>query len=154
MPYQDLAFNSATTNGSQLSSTQTGLANTSLSNTGTTNIGGSVTGIDVSAGGVPQIGGGQNSGGSFFKNSDGSFNSNNIGMIFGGLQSLGSLWNSYQQQKIAKEQIGLQREAFRTNLANNTQTYNTALEDRIRARASYSGQSEADTQSYLDKNKL
>lgn len=139
-----------TTNGSSLSSTQIGANNVGLSNTGNAGLGtGSLNSADVTAGGVQAAGQG-----SFFKNGDGSFNSDSIGMVIGGIQTLGSLWNSYQQHKIAKEQIGLQREAFRTNLENNTQTYNTALEDRIRSRHNFTGQGESDTQAYLDENKL
>lgn len=149
-----LNLNDATTNGSQLSATQTGVANTGLSQTGTTGLaGGAVAGANVTAGGVNPIAG-QNQQGSFFRNGDGSFNTNNIGMVIGGIQTLGSLWNSYQQHKIAKEQIGLQREAFRTNLENNTQTYNTALEDRIRARHNTEGRTSGETDAYISEHSL
>ncbi|ANJ20716.1 virion protein [Roseobacter phage RD-1410Ws-07] len=76
------------------------------------------------------------------------------GLILGGVQVLGNLWNSYQAHKMAKEQMSFAREQWNTNLANQTQTYNTALEDRIRARHAYSGQGEGDTQAYLDEHSL
>jgi hypothetical protein len=93
-------------------------------------------------------------GGNFFRGPDGSWNTNNIGMILGGIQSLGSLWNSFQQNKLARESLGLQKKAFKTNLANQRQTYNTALEDRIRSRYAYEGRSDQDAEKYLEKNRL
>lgn len=75
------------------------------------------------------------------------------GLALGAIQTLGSLWNSFQQQKMAKKTFALQEESYRTNLANQTKTYNTALEDRIRARYATEGRSgEAD--SYIADNSL
>lgn len=66
-------------------------------------------------------------------------------LAIGGLQTLGSIWNSFQQMKLAKKTLKFQKNAFRTNLADNRQVYNTALEDRIRARYATEGRSgEAD----------
>lgn len=87
-------------------------------------------------------------------NSGFGFNTNTVGMVMGGLQALGSLWNSYNQQKMAKEQFRFQKQAWQTNLANQTKTYNTALEDRIRARHFTEGKSSADTDSYLNQHRL
>lgn len=76
----------------------------------------------------------------------------------GAISSLGSLWNSFQQSKIAKKALAFQERTFETNLANQTQSYNTELEDRIRNRYAGSGvtgdELENRTQSYVDKNKL
>lgn len=72
----------------------------------------------------------------------------------GAIQTLGSLWNSFQQNKMAKESMKFQKEAFATNLANQEQSYNTALEDRINARYVTEGKSQAEAQSYIDKNRL
>lgn len=63
-------------------------------------------------------------------------------MALGGLQTLGSIWNSFQQMKLAKKTLKFQKNAFKTNLANSTKVYNTALEDRIRARYATEGRSE------------
>jgi len=63
-------------------------------------------------------------------------------MALGGLQTLGSIWQSFQQMKLAKKSLKFQKNAFKTNLANSTKVYNTALEDRIRARYATEGRSE------------
>ena len=72
----------------------------------------------------------------------------------GAIQTLGSLWNSFQQNKMAKESMAFQKEAFATNLANQEQSYNTALEDRINARYVTEGKSQAEADSYIEKNRL
>ncbi len=150
-----LNLNDPTTNGSQLTGAQTGIQQAQMAPMQSgTGIGGGVQGANVTAGGTAIGGAGGNGQGSFFKNGDGSFNTGNLQMVMGGIQTLGSLWNSYQQHKIAKEQIGLARETFQTNLANNTQTYNTALEDRIRSRHNTEGRGAAETESYLEENSL
>ena len=74
-------------------------------------------------------------------------------MGLGAISTLGGLWNSFQQSKIAKKSLQLQTKTFNTNLKNQTQTYNTELEDRIRTRYATEGRSgEAD--GYIEKNKL
>jgi len=74
----------------------------------------------------------------------------------GAISTLGSLWNSFQQNKIAKKSLALQERTFETNLKNQTKTYNTELTDRIENRYRSEGrenyQEQAD--SYVDKNKL
>ena len=74
-------------------------------------------------------------------------------MGLGAISTLGGLWNSFQQSKIAKKSLALQTKAFNTNLKNQTQTYNTELEDRIRTRYATEGRSEQ-ADSYIEKNKL
>lgn len=150
-----LGLNDATQNGSTLSSTQIGTQQAVMAPLGTTGTaGGAVQGVDVTALANPIGGAGQTGQDSFFRNGDGSLNTGNLQLVLGGIQTLGSLWNSYQQHKIAKEQLGLARETFETNLRNNTQTYNTALEDRIRARHHTEGRSQGETDQYLAENRL
>lgn len=60
----------------------------------------------------------------------------------GAIKTLGSLWNSYQQNKLAKQSLALQTRTFETNLANQRKTYNNSLEDRIRARYATEGRSD------------
>ena len=144
-------YNDVTTNGSALTNTQIGATNTTMAPLGTVNTGGAVQGVDVTAASAP---GSTQTGGAFFKNADGSFNTNNLQLMMGGVQMLGNLWNSYQQQKIAKEQLSLARETFQTNLENNRTTYNTALEDRIRSRYNTEGRTTAEANSYLSEHNL
>ena len=91
---------------------------------------------------------------SFFRDETGGLNLGNLGTVLGGAQAIGNLWNSFQQNKLAKDQMRFQKDAYRTNLENSTQTYNTALEDRIRSRYNTEGRSDQETESYLNKNRL
>lgn len=74
----------------------------------------------------------------------------------GAIQTLGSLWNSFEQNKLAKQSFNFQKEAYATNLANQTKTYNTELEDRINARYATEVRANAaeDAASYVEKNRL
>ena len=72
-------------------------------------------------------------------------------------QGLGSLfqgWTGMQQLDLARDQLNFQKNAFNTNLRNQTQAYNTALEDRIRGRTSNYEGKEQDVQNYLNQNRL
>lgn len=106
--------------------------------------------VEVAAPSTPNTAGtGQTGGTGNFWSRDGG-----AGLILGGVQVLGNLWNSYQAHKMAKEQMSFAREQWDTNLANQTQTYNTALENRIRGRHAWSGASEAETQSEIERHSL
>lgn len=72
----------------------------------------------------------------------------------GAINTLGSLWNSFQQNKIAKKSLALQERTFETNLSNQTKTYNTELEDRIRTRYAAEGRDSSQADNYIEKNKL
>lgn len=76
------------------------------------------------------------------------------GIALAGIQTLGNLWNSFQSHKMAKQQMAFAREQWDTNLTNQKQTYNTALEDRIRARHHTEGRGSGDTDAYLSKHSL
>lgn len=56
--------------------------------------------------------------------------------------------------KLAKKNYKFQVGAYNENLKNTTQSYNTALEDRINARHVTEGKSTADTSNYLNKHSL
>lgn len=118
-----------------------GVGSTAVNGTGTTY-------NSVNPTGVGNYGGAQQNGPGFWSKDGGA------GMILGGLQTIGNLWNAYQQQKLAKDAFAFQKKAFETNLKNSTQTYNTALEDRIRARHNTEGRSSGETDAYLDKHRL
>lgn len=146
-------YSDPTTNGSSLSSVGVG-ANLQLGTpvTADSTGGSTMPSATVASPTTPAVGGtGQNNGffGENFWSKDGG-----AGMILGGVQVLGNLWNSYQSHKLAKEQMGFAREQWDTNLANQTQTYNTALEDRIRGRYAQGTRTEAQLQGEIDKHSL
>lgn len=118
---------------------------------GATNVAGAAAAGIGTIPGAPAAGAGIGPG--FFKNADGSFNTGNAQLVLGGIQTIGSLWNSFQQQKLAKETFAFNKQAYQTNLDNQRSTYNTALEDRIRARYATEGRSEQ-ADSYIDNHSL
>ena len=152
-----LSFNnygSATTNGTDLGASGMGLSmgtpttNSSMSSGGT----GMAPNVSVAAPTAAGTGGGQVGGaqqGSGFWSKDGG-----AGMILGGVQVLGNLWSSFQAHKMAKKQMAFAREQWDTNLANQTQTYNTALEDRVRGRYAQGTRTEGQLQGEVDRHSL
>ncbi len=94
---------------------------------------------------------------SLFGGTDPSTGFQSAGIVAPTLQGLGSLfsaWNGMQSLGLARDQLQFQKDAFNTNLANSTQSYNTALEDRIRGRTSNYEGKEQDVQTYLNNNRL
>lgn len=71
-----------------------------------------------------------------------------------GVGTIGALWQAWEANKLAKAQFQSQKEFGNINLANQIQNYNTTLEDRSRSRAFTEGQSAAEAQAYIDKNRL
>lgn len=82
------------------------------------------------------------------------FNMDTAKLGLGGLQTIGSIWNAWEAQKLAKKQFAFQKDVTETNLRNQIQSYNTTLEDRSRSRAATEGQDAATAQSYVDNNRL
>ena len=81
----------------------------------------------------------------------------NIGtgqLVLGGIGSIGNLWSSWQAQKLAKEQFNYQKGITDTNLANQIQSYNTALSDRIAARGFMQGDSQSTIDQYVENNSM
>ena len=81
----------------------------------------------------------------------------NIGtgqLVLGGIGSIGNLWSSWQAQKLAKEQFNYQKGITDTNLANQIQSYNTALLDRITSRGFIQGDSQSTIDQYVENNSL
>lgn len=72
----------------------------------------------------------------------------------GALQTLGNLWNSFQQIKLAKEQFSFQKQAYTTNLANQEKTYNTSLEARTMGAAHADGVSQEQANQYVKDHSL
>jgi hypothetical protein len=72
----------------------------------------------------------------------------------GAIKTLGSLWNSFQQNKIARKSQAFQEKTFGINLENQTKTYNTELEDRIRNRYDTERRDPGEADKYIEKNRL
>ena len=77
-------------------------------------------------------------------------------VVLGGLGSLAKIWSAFQANKIARESLDFQKQAFETNLGNQRASYNTAIEDRANSRASYAGTPEAQVRAneYIQKHSL
>ena len=75
-------------------------------------------------------------------------------LVLGSIGTLGNLWAAFQAQKLAKEQFDFQKGVTNTNLANQIQSYNTSLVDRINARGFMQGDSQAVTDKYIADNSL
>lgn len=82
------------------------------------------------------------------------FNVGTGGLALQGLSSLAGIWSSMQQQKLAKEQFGFQKDVTNTNLNNSIKSYNTALEDRFGSRGVAEGRSEEYTRDKIAQNRL
>jgi len=81
-------------------------------------------------------------------------NWDNAGNLMQGIGALGSVWAGIQQNKLAKEALNFKKKSYSENMDFQKQSYNTALEDRIKSRASFTGSGDGYVSSYLDKNKL
>lgn len=75
-------------------------------------------------------------------------------LVLGAIGTLGNLWSAFQAQKLAKEQFDFQKGVTNTNLANQIQSYNTSLVDRINARSFMQGDSQETTNAYIAANSL
>lgn len=75
-------------------------------------------------------------------------------LALGGLSALGSIFGASQASKLAKDQFKFTKDVTNTNLNNQIKSYNTALEDRITARAAMQGNDASYVSDYLAKNRL
>lgn len=74
-----------------------------------------------------------------------------------GLQGLSSLSNLIQGNKaldLSRDQFNFQKSFANTNLNNSIKSYNTALEDRLNARAAVEGRSAASAAEQIERNRL
>jgi hypothetical protein len=92
-------------------------------------------------------------GGGKFWGEDG-FNVGDVGTIADVIGGFGSIWSGIQANKLAKEEMALQKQAYQTNLASSISSYNLALEDRMRARYTQTDRSQAEASAYIDANRL
>lgn len=113
--------------------------------------------------GAGYIGGGSAGGGA----SDSFFNSDAFKGLFGdggiagglamgmqGLAGIGNLFMGNSQLKLAKQNLGFQKEAFYANMRNSIQSYNTAMADRINSRYSDREKTQAEKDEMIEKNSL
>lgn len=77
---------------------------------------------------------------------------NKAQVVLGGIGTLGNLWSAFQANKIAKDSLDFQKKAYKENLTNSRQSYNTALEDRAASRQGFDSSYDADA--YVARNKL
>ncbi len=82
------------------------------------------------------------------------FNMDTMRLGLGGLQTIGNLWNAFQANQSAKEQFEFTKGITNTNLTNSIQSYNTAMSDKIGARAFTEGRPDGYVEQYLAENKL
>lgn len=75
-------------------------------------------------------------------------------MGIGALGTLGNLWGAFNANKLAKDQFKFTKSVTNTNLNNSIQSYNTALSDRINARAVAQGMSDEERDNYIAANRL
>ena len=75
-------------------------------------------------------------------------------LVLGGIGTIGNLWSAWQAQKLAKEQFNYQKGITDTNLANQIQSYNTALSDRINSRGFMQGDSQSTIDQYIEENSM
>ena len=77
-----------------------------------------------------------------------------IGAIADVLGSFGQIYSAIQATKLAREQLKFTKEAYNTNLVNQTKSYNTSLEDRIRSRYTQENRTTSDADAYLARHAL
>lgn len=75
-------------------------------------------------------------------------------IALGALQTLGNLWNSFQQVKLAKDSLNFQKQAYQTNLASTTKDYNTRLANDATVSGQMSGWSQEKTDQYIKEHSL
>lgn len=71
-----------------------------------------------------------------------------------GLNSLSGIWSGMKANKLGEQSFKLNKQMANTNLNNQLKSYNTALEDKARARGQFEGQDAAAVQAYINKNRL
>lgn len=71
-----------------------------------------------------------------------------------GISSLAGLYTGLKSLGLAQDQFDLTKQAYQTNLANQTKSYNTALSDKATARGVMEGQNSDQVAAYIKANSL
>lgn len=72
----------------------------------------------------------------------------------GAIGSLANIYGGFQANKLAKDQLNFTKSVTNTNLNNQIKSYNTALEDRARSRATAENRDQSTADAYIAANKL
>lgn len=99
--------------------------------------------------GLPNIGG--NDAGGWFGIEGLGKNLDTLKLGIGGLGTLAGLWNGFQQVKLARDSFDHNRGIIDTNMANGIRSFNLALDDKVRSRGAYEGQSQAQQDAHYDR---
>ncbi|WP_421991627.1 hypothetical protein [Roseococcus sp.] len=75
-------------------------------------------------------------------------------LALGGLGTLSNLWNGFQANSLARDQLGFMKTIGNANLNNQIKTLNTRLEDRAKSRGVAEGQSQGQIDDYIARNRL
>lgn len=79
---------------------------------------------------------------------------NGLQGIASGLGAIGSLWNTFQQNKLAREQFKWQRDFANKNYANSVKNYNTSLETKADIRAASENRDQFWRDEYIRRHQL
>lgn len=71
-----------------------------------------------------------------------------------GLAALSNIWGANKAANLAADQFKFTKDVTNTNLNNQIQSYNTSLNDRLTSRGVAQGQTSAEVQAQIDKNRL
>lgn len=82
------------------------------------------------------------------------FTLDSVGTIASTIADFGQLWAGIQQNKLAKDSLNFQKEAYHTNLKNQRSSYNLALEDRISSRYAQKNMSSEDADAKIAQHKI
>lgn len=77
-----------------------------------------------------------------------------LSSIMGGVGDLAGAYAAIKGLGIAKDQLKFSKEFANKNLANQTQSYNTALDGKMKAQYAYEGKGASDVEQYLAKHSL
>lgn len=83
-----------------------------------------------------------------------SLNLGNIGSLAEIIGSFGNVFNGFASNRLAKDALNFQKQAFNTNLGNQTASFNLALEDRARSRFSQEGRSQEAADRFVETHRL
>jgi len=92
--------------------------------------------------------------GSTFGNGEGGIDIGKLGDLTKILGSFGGMYLAHQSNGLAQDTLDFQRQAYATNLRNQTQSYNQELEDRVRSRFNDEGGTRRDANRYMRNHRL